>query len=239
MDIFSYSVTVQPDDCAYGRIKLSALLHTVQEASGKHCDSMGLDWDTLYARGLFWAVLRHRITVNRLPGAGENMTVETWPLPTTRSAYPRAVRALDCEGRILFEVISLWVFMSTDSRTMILPGKSGVEIPGFLRGDEPAGPGSILPTDSPNSCIWQVSEEDLDQNGHVNNCKYLDPVARLIPGREPREVTVCYLAEVLPGQEITLYYTLSEDGLLTVDGRRRKTDVCQQTERVFAVRLSC
>lgn len=241
--LFSQTVPVQEQDCnEFGDMKLSALLYDAQEISGCHCAQMGFGWDSMAEKDLFWAVLRHRIIINRLPRAGQNITLETWPMPATRVAYPRSVRGLDEQGNILFHVVSIWVLMHTKTRAMVLPGKSGVQVPGMLRGMEPEGPSTLVPGTHENTLLWQVQSEDLDRNGHVNNARYLDHAESLAgdfrQSHSPKEATVCYLAEVLPEQEITLDWTLSPEGSLTVDGYRTKTDVCQGKERVFAVKLT-
>ena len=242
--LFKQAVTVNADDCdEYGNFRLSALLHYAQETAGGHCEIIGMNWDSMAAKGLFWAVLRHRVVITRLPKAGEEIHLKTWPMPTTRVAYPRTVRATDASGNPLFDVVSLWVLMDTQSRTMILPGKSGVGVPGITLGDEPAAPGTIVPGDYENSRIWMVTEEDLDVNGHVNNAKYLDHAEALVDhfrrNYTPKEVQVCYLAEVRLGQEIKLSWELSEESVLAVEGTRIKADDPEKTERVFAVRIFC
>ncbi len=240
--VFEQNVTVQPDDVnENGKMRLSRLLHYTQEISGGHSDQLGLTWDALAEKGLFWAVLRHRVVIHRLPRAGESMHLETWPMPATRSAYPRAVRATDGGGNVLFETVSLWVLMNIESRAMVLPGRSGVDVPGILRGTEPDSPSSLIPGSYENSTLWTVAPQDLDINGHVNNAKYLDRVEALLGKWDAtaRELTVCYLAEALLGQEITLNWSLSPDGVLTVDGTRPRGDDPAKTERVFAVKLCC
>ena len=237
--LFSQSVQVSRADVnAAGELKLSALLHYAQEAAGGHCQKLGLDWETMQKKGLFWAVLRHRAQIQRLPNAGDTITVETWPLPTTRSAFPRAVRALDAEGKILFDVMSLWVLMDPNTRAMILPGKSGVDVPGIQRPDQADIPGSIPPGQFQNAALWHISPEDLDRNGHVNNARYLDQAEQLSPaGNSAKGFTVCYLSEALPGEEISMTWEQNSEGILQVDGRRVKTDVSGGTERVFALRV--
>lgn len=241
--LFEQQVAVKDCDFdEYGSFRLSALLYYAQEAAGGHCEQLGLDWDSMAAKGLFWAVLRHRVLIHRMPKAGEKIRVQTWPMPATRAAYPRSVRALDTEGNRLFEVVSLWVLMNTQTRAMVLPGKSGVEVPGMLRGDEPAAPGSLLPGNHDHTEYWMVAEKDLDLNGHVNNAKYLDYTEALSSSfrqtHMPKDVTVCYLAEARLGQEIVLNWTLTEEGILTVDGTRHKAEEPGKTERVFAVKIS-
>lgn len=143
---FEKSITIAKSEVnKQNRLTLSALLYHAQEVAGAHSQMLSCDRDSLTDKNLFWAVLRHRVVIHRLPSAGEIITVRTWPMPTTRTAYPRAVRAVDGNGNILFELVSLWVLMDRTSRAMVLPGKSGVEVQGIAFGDEPASPGSIVP----------------------------------------------------------------------------------------------
>ena len=129
----------------FGRLKLSSLLYFAQEVAGKHCILLGADYDTLARKNLFWAVTRHRVQITRLPVRGETITVETWPMPTTRVAYPRSMVAYDADGNELFRSISLWVLMNTETRAMVLPGRSGVDVEGTLLGSELTVPHSLVP----------------------------------------------------------------------------------------------
>lgn len=229
-------------DC-HGRVKPSVLLYFAQEVAGAHCIELGLDWQTLAKRNLFWAVIRNRVQVTRLPVAGETITVETWPMPTTRSAYPRSTVGYDEKGNEVFRSVSLWVLMDTQTRAMILPGKSGVEVNGILRGTELAPPHSIVPKERENSITRRVGYTELDRNGHMNNTRYLDWVDDLLPAafhkEQPvREFTVCYLSEAIEGQELTLNWTLSQDSVLQVDAHRIRTDVPEKQDRVFSAQLA-
>jgi len=226
----------------FGRAKPSVLLYLTQEAATLHSRLLGTDWDTLNKKHLFWAVIRHRLQVTRLPMEGETITVETWPMPTTRVAYPRSTVAYDQQGNELFRSIALWVLMDTDSRAMILPGKSGVAVAGTIRGNELAAPGSIVPKVLENTLSRQVCYMDLDRNGHMNNTKYLDWICDLLPSEfhkdHPlRECTLCYLSEAREGQLLELTWELPQPDTLQVDAHWEKTDVPAGQERVFAAQL--
>ena len=237
----NYEISAIHVDC-YGRLKPSTILYFSQEAAGGHCDLLRLDWDTMAKRHLFWAVIRHRVQITRLPVLGERITVETWPMPTTRTAYPRSIVALDEKGQELFRAISLWVLMDTQTRAMVLPGKSGVEVAGVLRGNELAAPGSIHPMVMENTVTRRVGYTDLDRNGHMNNTRYMDWIDDLLPSafhreRPVREFTVCYLNEVTEGQALKLDYQLLDGPVLQVDAHRQRTDVPGKTERVFSAQV--
>lgn len=236
---FQFKTTVKPENVnKFGDLQLSALLYFAQQAATGHCDELGLDWDTMAKKNLFWAVIRHRVLIDRLPKAGEQITLRTWPMPTTRTYYPRIVQGLDQEGQVLFQVVSMWVLMDMQTRSMVLPGKSGIEVTGVSFGGEPDMPGSLHPDPRENTHMWSVTQQDLDINGHVNNAKYLNHAENLISNcaenRIPKEVTVCYNAEARLGDKIQLDWSLT-DGTLYVDGSRQKET--GKADRIFSVKI--
>lgn len=227
----------------FGRLKLSTLLYFAQEAAGGHCQILKLDWETLAQKDLFWAVIRQKVEITRLPTRGETITVETWPMPTTRSAFPRATVAYDEQGKELFRVIGLWVLMNTKTRGMVLPAKSGVDLDGTLRGTELAAPGSIAPMALENMTLRKVRFTELDRNGHMNNTRYLDWLVDLLPGKfhehhPAKGFTICYLNEAKETQELSLSWQVLDGPVLQVDAHREKTDVSGGKERVFAAQIT-
>ena len=110
---------------------------------------------------------------------------------------------------------------------------------GTLRGNElPAPAGLILrPVGSVQNRT--VAFTDLDRNGHMNNCRYLDWIADLLPsgyhaGHELREFTVCYLSEAREGQTLDLRWDFPEENCLYMDAHRVNDE---QDARVFSARI--
>ena len=223
----------------FGRLKPSMLLFIAQTVATRHGELMEVGYDTLNPRRMFWAVIRHRVQISRLPRHGETIRVETWPMPATRSSYPRSVIAYDEAGNECFRAISLWVLMDLDKRNMILPGKSGISLAGSVRGNELALPGSLAPGHLLNRRQRTVCYSDLDRNGHMNNTKYMEWIDDLMPSefhrdRELKEMTICYLAESWEGQTMDLCWDFPEEGVMRVDTYRCAGD---KEERVFSARL--
>ena len=227
---------------AFDRLKSSQILAIMQEAAGEHSALLGTDKEFLKEKELFWALIRYHIEIRRLPRAGETITVETWPMPTTRTAYPRATVAYDAEGNELFRGISLWVLMSTQTRAMVLPAKSGVMVDGCLRGNELSVPGSLLPKALENCEERVVRFSDLDINGHVNNCRYMEWVDDLL-GAEfhaqncPKEMVICYLSEAREGENVEISWALEEGGILNVDAHRKEEKMSMGHSRVFSAQI--
>ena len=107
-----FHITDAAVDC-FGRLKPSMLLFYVQEVAGIHATSLGAGYDALMAKNLFWAILRTKVQISRLPHSGETIRIETWPMLTSRVAYPRSVVAYDEQGQEVFRSISLWCLMDT------------------------------------------------------------------------------------------------------------------------------
>ena len=225
-------------DC-YGRLKPSTILYFAQEIAGLHCVQLAVDYETLEKKRLFWAVTRHKVQITRMPTRGETIRIETWPMPTTRVAYPRSMVAYDAQGNECFRSISLWVLMDLDTRNMILPGKSGISVDGTLRGLELASPLGLAAKPLGSRRSRTVCFTDLDRNGHMNNTKYLDWTADLLPspfhaGSILKEMTVCYFTEAREGQELDLHWDFPEKGTLLVDAYRQDED---KNERIFSARM--
>lgn len=226
----------------YGRLKASWILYFAQQAAGVHCARLQVNLMTPEQRHLFWAVIRHRVQITRLPLENEIITVETWPMPTTRVAYPRSTVAYDAEGKEVFRTMSLWVLMDKETRAMVVPGKSGVNVPGFVRGNELAVPGNLPPTLLECHCSHLVGFSDLDVNGHVNNTRYLDWINDLLPSvfhqeHPVKEFTICYLSEAMEQQQLDLTWQMREGPCIRVDGHRKHAAENGQKERVFSAEV--
>ena len=240
--LHSVNYTVDPMHLdRFGRVKPSVFLFFAQEAAEDHCHELGTDWNAMAEKGLFWAVIRQKIEILRQPKVGERIRVDTWPMPTTRVAYPRATAGYDAEGNEMFRVISLWVIMDVSTRAMVLPGRSGVTVEGTLRGCELPAPPSLAPKELDREEDRRVVFSELDKNGHMNNTRYLDWLSDLLPSDFHREhpvrsATVCYHAEALEGQQLRLNWRLCE-GVLMLDAHGKKTDVSGEEVRIYTAKM--
>ena len=234
----NFTITDNTVDC-YGRLKASMILYFVQEVAGKHFDVISMDYDTLASKGMIWVIIRQRVQITRLPRRGETIRVETWPMPTTRAAYPRSVVAYDEAGNECFRSISIWVLMDINTRHMILPGNSGISVVGTLRGMELAAPSALPAKILSSHRSRPVCFTDLDRNGHMNNTRYMDWIDDLMPSgfhrqKELKEFTVCYMSETREGQVLDMHWDFLEEGTVQVDAHRITEE---KDERVFSARL--
>ena len=231
--IYTLKMPVKPENLnTRGQLKLSALLYYAQEAAGAHATALGTGWEELQKKNLFWAVIRTRAEILK-PPTGKVITLKTWPMPTSRTAYPRCVMGYDEDGTVLFKVLSLWVLMDVSTRAMVLPGKSGVEVIGTVVGGEPEMPKGLPVTEQEQIVYKTVEQCHLDRNGHMNNTRYMDWVMELAPEKTVESMELCYFNEGRFGDRMELGFTLAED-TLSFNIHRLRTDGTAAKDRVFA-----
>ena len=241
--IFSKNYVIGPTDVdRYQRLKPSRLLLYIQQIAGLHSNMISLTYEEMAQQGIFWAVIRHKVQITRMPMEKETIRLETWPMPTTRVAYPRSTVGYDEQGHELFRSICLWVLMDLNNRTMLIPKNSSIQIDGTLRGTELAIPRSLLPKPLGRVDTRKVVYSDLDRNGHMNNARYLDWLQDLLPSefhlQHPmKELTMCYINEALEQQQLDLNWEISEDGQFQVDIHRNKQDLTDDYDRIFAAKI--
>ncbi len=242
--IYRSQFTVSITDCdCFGRLKPSAIMSMMQQAAADQYEILDLSWKELAKKDLFWAIIRQKVLVTQLPVSGQRITVETWPGTTSRVAYPRSTIGYDEQGRELFRSISLWVLMDIRTRAMVLPDHSGISLPGYVRGDELSLPRSLGIRHLNGSTVRQVMYSELDMNSHMNNTRYLDWAADLLPSffhkEHPiKEFTINYFSEARESEQIQLQYELTPEGQLLVEGLRSVPENSTDHTRVFAIQAS-
>ena len=225
----------------YGRLKHSMILYYLQEVAGVHGSALGASFETLASRNLFWAIIRQKVQITRLPMAGETIRLETWAMPATRTYYPRSTVAYDAQGREIFRAIGMWVLMDMKTRALVLPGKSDVEVQGMLTGSELKAPGSLAVKALANTALRRVRYTDLDRNGHMNNTRSLEWISDLLPSsfhkdHIPAEFTICYHNEAREDEELQLHWQILEDGALLVDAFREGPEA-GEFQRIFTAKI--
>jgi acyl-ACP thioesterase len=170
---------VTPD----GTASVLALATYFQEAAGRHADALGVAMQDLLADGKAWVLARFRMEIERLPGWGEAVTLETWPSGLDRLYATREVVFRDAEGAVLATGTSAWLVIDTERRRPLRPPEALYEIdvpdrPAPLDGDEAD---LSAPTREDRSRRFTVRYHDLDLNRHVNNVRYLEWALETLP----------------------------------------------------------
>ena len=198
-----------------GVATLSALGNWLQEAAGLSADSLGFGENELLPYGITWILTRLVLRIDRLPRAGEEIRVHTWPSVLDRFGY-RGYEVYDADDRLIVSGGSAWTIMNLADHSM-------GTVPEALRANYPVNPRPcdafscrVIPRlkgDDASTCLLRVRRDDLDINGHVNNTRYLAWLMETLPPSPaiasnwaeplmPRLLDVTFRAECFPQEEL-------------------------------------
>ena len=197
----SESFVVRATDCDVNRrMRPAALFVAMQEGGEHHAYSLGLGYDAMMARGLFFVLARIHVHFERAPRCGETVIHTTWPGTSNRFFCPRFHTFTLEDGTPLASAGALWVMLDTGARKIVSP--KAVELPFPDTSDIPAP--IDLPTRLPQmgtaTKIFNRAPvySDYDINGHVNNTRYIGYLCDAL-GNEL--LSDHYIADLVAGYE--------------------------------------
>lgn len=195
------------------RLTLPALMHYFEDIATLHSEALGLTLERYFGTGRLFLLLKWDIAVRSLPVFNETVRLSTRPTAFRRFLANREYAVFGKNGAALAQARSVWAF--TDIRL-----KKPVRVPEEIVaafGVPPESATSFDPLEDlpgiasgSTSRPIRVGPADLDNNGHVNNVRYVEwalwslPPAFLLDN-EPSRVQVHYKKELLPGEEADLF----------------------------------
>jgi acyl-ACP thioesterase len=209
--------TFQAD--AFGLLAVPALAGFLQEVAGDHAEALGVGFEALRARGLAWVLGRQRIEILRPIQLGERLEVETWPSGADRLSALRDFVVRGARGEEVARSVTAWLLLDLERRRPARPDRLLEErlrheqphalAPPEGRLPEPAGGGEERRLD--------VRYEDIDQNLHVTNTRYLAWALEAVPEalwRSSRlaSLEALYLAESRLGEQVVSRSAPAEGG---------------------------
>lgn len=173
---YTETFIVRATDCDVSRrMRPAALFVAMQEGGERHAISLGLGYDAMMERGLFFVLARIHVCFDRAPLCGEKVIHTTWPGTSNRFFCPRFHTFTLEDGTPLARAGALWVILDVNQRRIVSPLSANLPFPDTS--DIP------MPTELPTR-LPQLGEEtaaftrtpaysDYDINGHVNNTRYI------------------------------------------------------------------
>ena len=240
-----YPFTVESFETDYDRrIKPFALQSRLQELTYRASAAGGAGYADLRERGLFWALNRMHIAVDRWPEWGEDLMLQSWFRGRTGPMYQRhyvLLRADDPEGAPLVRATSSWTVITLEGRNVT---RELVYPENFAEEEDllPFCPKILTPGDVELAPAGsrRALYSDLDSNGHVNNCFYPQWGADLLgfpylSTHQLTDIQVGYYREIHPGEQVDFLLghnpeANADDAVWYVEGR-------VAGERSFVVRL--
>ncbi|WP_372845576.1 acyl-[acyl-carrier-protein] thioesterase [Pontiella sp.] len=192
-----------------GVARLSSFCRFMQEAAYLHAEHLGVGHSQLSQQGISWVLARMRIEVARLPKWGEPIRLRTWPSSRDRLFFYRDFEIADGDGRRLMQAGTAWFVIDIQKRERMIPDwwtTAEYPIGGRLFD---AKLGRLKSCGCEGGESMPVRYGDLDQNGHVNNVRYIE---WMLDGLPPefhqthvlQSLEVNYLAEAVYGHQVSV-----------------------------------
>lgn len=159
------------------RLRVQCLCNYLEETAGYHADELGVGLERLAEDGLAWVLAKVRLCIDQRPGPGEAFRVDTWPVAIERLQFRRDFEVFDARDRLVARAVTQWVVMSLSSRRL-------ERFPPHVAAHQPESPRLALENgDIRIPAVGETAQAgpsfpvrlaDIDQNGHVNNGRYVD-----------------------------------------------------------------
>ncbi len=209
---YEETFTLRVTDCDLtGHWRPGAIFACMQEAAGAHSKLLGCGREELLEKNIVWVLSRCELQMERYPSRGEEITVQTFPMPTRRYFFPRYFVFTDAHGEPVGKAGTLWLLLDIRTRHMLPPGDVARLIPDNRDLSVPMNLPAVIGQLQGQEFVTEYTPvyTDLDLNGHVNNTRYADWLCNhlgieMLTECEPETVIVSYNQEILPGQRVVL-----------------------------------
>ncbi len=233
--IFSIDRTVSPHDLGVNNIATaSAVLRYMQEAAFMHMAACPPSMDQLRAENKAFVISKLSMSIYGTLRACDNIKISTWACDSKGYSFLRCSR-IEKDGIIVAEMEtvsalidpvnhSLWK-VSDYPQTYTTEEPIDLDLPARIR--IPQGVNLALAGEH------AVTYADCDLNHHINNTHYPDIICSFLPtmiGKRVDKMVISYASEAPLGQNIKVYVSGEEDGVIWVRTVREdgKTNVeCQ------------
>lgn len=157
-------------------IKMHKILTYMAETSLWHSDNVGLGIDDIRKEDYGWMLIKWELEIMKYPKAKDVVTIVTWTSGFERFYATRQFQMYNSKGEELAKASSLWVFLDINKRrpiripNYIIEKYSVTKQENFKEFSSIEVEGDLLF----KSGEFIVAENDLDNNNHVNNIRYIE-----------------------------------------------------------------
>lgn len=185
------------------RLDLLEILRLFQDSAVEHGIKLGMAHHLMLEKNQFWAILRTKFEVVDNKSVN-NITNVTYPKVPGRVDFDREY-LIKHNDDILVKGISKWVVLSVSERKLLR--NPDVSFGEFIEEKLFDGVDKIKVDLSDFNLVdtYQVTENDLDENNHVNNTNYAKVIAKVCDTTKIKEFQIDYLNEAFNNDIIEIY----------------------------------
>ena len=156
-----------------GNIRIISIFHLLQNMADAHAEKLNVGYTFCKKNNLAWIGRAYHLKINSLPKVFDNLILETWPCARMPLIAIREFFIKDGIGNVLIAASSQWAMIDTIKMKPIKFDNYNLTYDVL---PERALNTNFIKIQSPQSIDTekqiQIREDDIDSNGHVNNCVY-------------------------------------------------------------------
>lgn len=209
-------------------VKTHRIMELMQDAATTHADELGVGWDDMDKKGLFWVISKVKIVLYKpLDRHTRVFHLYTWPIAANRLYLERRFEAVNEQGEALFDCSTLWMIVERDTRK-IASREVIAEYYDFDFDDAECRCGCSFDRvrrDDTYALSYErrIRRTDLDINKHVNNTNYINFALDVLGESEQvGEVEIVYHKE-LKLDDVVQVYSKRDGNAVYVVGERDQT----------------
>lgn len=218
------------------KLNVVSLVNFLQEIAGDHSTDCGCGREELVKKDLAWILYKWKIKLIRCPEYKEKITIKTWSSSLDGLYADRCFRILDESGNVIGDVLSTWVILNLSQRRVIRIPPEILKLYNEISiGDKVLNESKrvVIPSFSVppvNTDLYKIRNHDTDENGHVNNAKYLEFALdgyspEFLSNHEIKLIDILYKKECFLNDTISIerYDSPSDDELSEPDNKAYTT----------------
>lgn len=213
-----------------GRLTLWGMMNYLQDCCTMQAEDLGIGISYLRKNNLGWIVTSYQIKIKgELPKIGDWITVKTWPYRFRGMLGYRNFTIEDEKNQVIVEADSLWVLMDIlEQKPVRLPDEMQQAYSLFeaLPGEWDVRKRWEMTTGVLRD-TFSVSNMHLDTNHHMNNAKYVEAAATLVPPEKKiGQIWISYMKQAVLHDKVVCYSQEEEDGMLVRLSQGQQEDYC-------------
>ena len=154
-------------------IKIISIFHLLQDMADAHAEKLNVGYTFYKQNHLAWIGRAYHIKIFSLPKIFDKIILETWPCSRTALIATREFLIKNMEGNILIAASSQWAMIDTIKMKPIKFDNYSLTYDVL---SERALETEFTKIQTLRKIDFekqiQIREDDIDSNGHVNNCVY-------------------------------------------------------------------
>ena len=212
---------------AKGNVKAASLMRAFEHVASVHAEKLGFGYEPMIAQNYIWVLSKLRFKLYGVLEAEKTYILETCPRPKKGVTWSRDYYIYDGED-LMAAGTSQWCIINFETRRI---ERTKLDFDGEFIDHEPFedGIGKIRVNEEGIALAFShpVTEDDLDINQHVNNCRYADIIEPVLSGHT--DIMIHFAKEAVLGDEI-LIYTEENEGVIAVMGKLKDGTVIFQAK---------